>query len=133
MTRKFALIASTAVALIAAPAFAETDPSDVTYDPTNTLAGQQVAQIDATIGSPVVMRDGEELGEVEEFKFLEDGRASIVIDMAAGLRLDGDTIELITDADNLTVVGSIIAVNADEDELYKAVGVKGAGPNKVEF
>ena len=133
MTRKIALIASTALALTAAPLLA-----DVTFDPTNTLAGKEdrVSTISAIEGGDVVTSDGVLLGQIEEFTINSADRAVIQIDVEAGLRYDGDTMLLMIDPANVTVAEGSVAVEPTDDELYASIGLGGqntAGPVEIDY
>ncbi|WP_299612255.1 hypothetical protein [uncultured Tateyamaria sp.] len=137
MTRKFALIASTALVVSAAPLLAD-DYSGMKFDPANTLAGDtnRVATIDTTEGGNVVTSDGVLLGQIEDFNIGENDRAEIMIDMEAGLRFDGDTMDLTIDPENVTVVNGGVALSPSADDLYAAVGLGGqntAGPVEIDF
>ena len=137
MTRKIALIASTALALTAAPLLAET-AADITFDPTNTLAGKEdrVSTVSALNGGDVVTSDGVILGQIEEFTINADERAVIQIDVEAGLRYDGDTMLLMIDPANVTVAEGSVAVEPTDDELYASIGLGGqntAGPVEIDY
>lgn len=137
MTRKIALIASTALALTAAPLLAET-AADITFDPTNTLAGKEdrVSTISAINGGDVVTSDGVLLGQIEEFTVNSEDRAVIQIDVEAGLRYDGDTMLLMIDPEHVTVAKGSVAVEPTNDELFAAVGLGGqnsAGAVEIDF
>lgn len=134
MTRKIALIASTALALTAAPLFA----GDVKFDPSNTLAGKEdrVSTVSALNGGDVVTSDGIILGQIEEFTINADERAVIQIDVEAGLRYDGDTMMLMIDPEHVTVAEGSVAVEPTDDELFAAVGLGGqntAGAVEIDF
>ncbi|WP_299042397.1 hypothetical protein [uncultured Tateyamaria sp.] len=133
MTRKMTLIATTALALAAAPLLA-----DVTFDPTNTLAGKEdrVSTVSAIQGGDVVTSDGVLLGQIEEFTINSDDRAVIQIDVEAGLRYDGDTMMLMIDPKHVTVADGSVAVEPTNDELFAAIGLGGqntAGAVEIDY
>ncbi|APX11703.1 hypothetical protein [Tateyamaria omphalii] len=136
MTRKIALIASTALALSAAPLLAEN--ATISFDPTNTLAGQEdrVSTISAIEGGNVVTSDGVLLGQIEEFSINDQDRAVVQIDVEAGLRYDGDTMLLMIDPEHVTVANGGVAVEPTNDELFAAIGQGGqnsAGALEIDF
>ncbi|MEL6452463.1 MAG: hypothetical protein AAFQ19_14500 [Pseudomonadota bacterium] len=130
--RKTALIASTAVALTAAPLLANT--TDYMFDATKTLAGQvdDVAVVGATVGDQIVTREGKLLGTIEEFKINDEGRAHVMVDLEADLLFQGDTMDLTIDPANVAVLDGAIALNASEEELFDAQGARG-GAVQVDF
>ncbi|WP_147105884.1 PRC-barrel domain-containing protein [Tateyamaria sp. syn59] len=132
MTRKIALIASTALALSAAPLLAEDAP--IAFDPTNTLAGQEdrVSTISAINGGDVVTSDGVVLGQIEDFSFNENDRAVVQIDVEADLRYDGDTMLLMIDPEHVSVAEGSIALEPTDDELFAAVE-PAAGRIEIDF
>ncbi|MBY5932303.1 hypothetical protein KUV51_04760 [Tateyamaria omphalii] len=137
MTRKIALIASTALALSAAPLLAD-DYANMKFDPANTLAGDtdRVTTIAAIEGGNVVTSDGVLLGQIEDFNIGEGDRAEIMIDLEAGLRYNGDTMDLTIDPSNVTVVDGGVAISPSNDELYASIGAGGnnaAGPLEIDF
>ncbi|KIC48552.1 PRC-barrel domain-containing protein [Tateyamaria sp. ANG-S1] len=136
MTRKIALIASTALALSAAPLLA--DDAVITFDPANTLAGKEdrVSTISAIEGGDVVTSDGVLLGQIEEFSINEDDRAVVQIDVEAGLRYEGDTMLLTIAPENVSVANGSVAVEPTDDELFAAIGQGGrntVGELEIDF
>jgi len=129
--RKKALIASTAVALTAAPLMAG---SAYKFDASNTLAGaaDTVTVIGSTVGDQIWTKDGDMLGTVEVFKITDEGRAHVQVDLEADLLFQGDTMDLTIDPANVTVLDGAIAVNATQRDLYNARGAEG-GAVKVDF
>ncbi|MEX0369458.1 MAG: hypothetical protein AB3N09_02435 [Tateyamaria sp.] len=121
MKRNFALIASTALMLSAAPLLAG-DYGEMKFDPANTLAGDtdQVSTIAAIEGGNIVTSDGILLGQIEDFNISEDSRVAIRVDLEADLRIDGSHMDLTIDPENVTVVDGGVALNATEEDVYTA-------------
>jgi len=121
MKRKFALIASTALMLSAAPLMAD-DYASMKFDPANTLAGDtdQVTTVAALEGGNIVTSDGILLGQIEDFNIGEDSRVEIRVDLEGDLRIDGSHMDLTIDPENVTVVNGGVALNASEEDVYTA-------------
>lgn len=131
MKRKTALIASTVLALTAAPLLAEGHA--VMYDAENTLEGKtaDVTTMEAMSGGSVFLTSGMEFGKIEEFSIDNQDRAEIIIDVDPATKFVAERIILTADAKDVTVKDGSIALNASEDTLFAQKSTAGEGNELV--
>lgn len=131
MKRTFIIAATTAVAMLSAPA-AFADAHMMKYDAENTLAmmDDPIPTVEAAVGSEVYLMSGEMLGTVEEIAMQNDGAVDITMDTSgAQVPVSAERMILSISPAQVTANEGVLALSATADDIANNADTDGDSSN----
>lgn len=124
MTSKFMMATATSLALLGGSmAYADAHTAGFMADNAMSAAEDPMAMMEVSVGLPVTLMDGTQIGVLESYEMDVTGNAEIYIDTAGydDLVRTNEKLILTAGLDNVSITDAALSINVDRERLINNI------------